>query len=178
VVIGTAARFSAVKDLATLLRGFALAAEGQPRLKLVLAGAGPEEERLRTLAKALGVEERVCFPGWLADTESLYAAVDVTALSSRSETFPYAITDGARYEKPAVATAVGGIPELIEDGVNGFLFAPGDAAALAKALERLTDEALRQKMGRALHEKAAANFSLAATGERQRKIYLSILGVN
>lgn len=178
VVIGAAGRFHPVKDFSTLLRGFARAAEAAPELKLVLAGAGAEEERLRALAKELGMESRVCFPGWLGDMESFYAAVDVTALSSKSETFPYALTEGARYRKPAVATAVGGVPELIDQGVSGFLYPVGDADALAEALLRLTDDELRRSMGQALWERASRDFTLAAAGETQRRIYLSVLGEN
>lgn len=177
VVLGAAARFDPVKDLPTLLRGFARAAEACPRLKLVLAGKGREEEALKALARQLGLENRVFFPGWLTDTESFYAAMDAAVLSSRSETFPYALTDAARYKKTAVATAVGGIPELVEDGVNGFLFPAGDEMALAQALERLCDDALRQRLGQALWEKTRRDFSLSATAEQQRQVYLAVVNV-
>lgn len=178
VVIGTAARFHPVKDLPTLLRGFAMAAEGNPRLKLLLAGSGSQERRLRALAEELKITDRVCFPGWLADMEGFYAAIDVSVLTSRSETFPYALSHAARYEKPVAATAVGGIPELIEEDVNGFLFPVGDAAALAGALTALCDDSLRHKLGKALRETASTRFSLAVTAEGQRQAYLAILAKN
>lgn len=174
VVIGTAARFDPVKDLPTLLRGFAWAACREPRLKLVLAGSGAEEARLKELAESLNLADRVFFPGWVEDMEGFYASVDLTALSSLWETFPYAITDGARYRKPTVASAVGGIPELVENGVNGFLFAPGDAATLAEELVTMAEDGLRCRLGQALWEKASVQFSLTAAVQRQREIYLTI----
>lgn len=122
---GTAARFDAVKDLSTMLRGFAAAAKEEPQLRLLLAGAGAEEEMLRALAKELGVSDRVHFTGWLDDTEALYASLDICLLTSLSETFPYALTDAAKYRVPVIATAVGGVPELVENGVHGLLIAPG-----------------------------------------------------
>lgn len=121
VVAGIAARLHPVKDLPLLLRGFALAAAEVPQLKLVIAGSGPEEKALRRLAAELGLTGRVFFPGWVDDMEGFYASVDINVLTSRSETFPYAITDGARYARPVAATRVGGIPELIRHGETGLL---------------------------------------------------------
>ena len=172
VLAGAAARLDPVKDLPTLLRGFARAAAVRPELKLLLAGAGPEEQRLRALAAALGADGRVFFLGWVEDMEGFYASIDINVLSSLSETFPYALTDGARYGLPAVATRVGGIPALVEPGVNGFLFDPGDADGLSRALLSLAgSESLRRELGTALRRKAAEQFSLTAMVRRQREIY-------
>lgn len=176
VVAGIAARLHPVKDLPLLLRGFALAAAETPRLKLVIAGSGPEEKALRRLTAELGLEDRVFFPGWVEDMEGFYASVDINVLTSRSETFPYAITDGARYARPVVATRVGGIPELIRHGETGLLFPPGDAAALGRALAALgRSEGLRRRLGEALQARAAERFTLQAMGEAQRAIYRQVL---
>lgn len=103
---------------------------------------------LRALAKELGVSDRVHFTGWLDDTEALYASLDICLLTSLSETFPYALTDAAKYRVPVIATAVGGVPELVENGVHGLLIAPGDTAALASDILTLSrDPALREKLG-------------------------------
>ena len=175
LLVGTAARLSPVKDLPTLLRGFAESRD-DPRLKLVIAGTGPEEKKLRALAAELGISERVFFPGWVEDMEGFYAALDIAALTSLSETFPYAITMAARYGVPVIAAAVGGVPELVEDGGNGVLIPPGDVKAFARALGALSaDETLRRRMGAALREKGERCFSLAAMGRRQREIYEDIL---
>lgn len=176
ILCGTAARFNAVKDLPTMLRGFAAAARAEPRLRLVLAGSGEEEEALRRLTHSLGMDERVFFPGWVDDTDGLYASLDIVLLTSISETFPYALTDAARYRLPVAATAVGGVPELVENGVSGFLFAPGDADALAGHILTLAhDAALRASFGTALHDRTARDFSLAAMAERERGIDRAVL---
>ena len=154
-----------------MLRGFAAAAKEEPQLRLLLAGAGAEEKMLRTLAKELGVSDRVHFTGWLDDTEALYASLDICLLTSLSETFPYALTDAAKYRVPIIATAVGGVPELVENGVHGLLIAPGDTAALASDILTLSrDPALREKLGTALRDRTAKEFSLSAMALREKEI--------
>ncbi len=178
VVVGIAARLNPVKDIATLIRGFAAAAAECPRLRLVIAGEGKERERLEALTAELGIEERVCFAGWIstAQMDRFYAALDVNALTSVSETFPYALTEGARFHLATVSTAVGGIPHLIDNGVNGFLFSPGDHQALGRCLARLgTDDQLRREMGEKLYAKASTQFSIQRTVDTQLEIYRQIL---
>ena len=176
VIAGVAARLNPVKDISTLIRGFAMAHATCPYLRLLIAGDGEEESKLRALAAELGVSEEVCFAGWVTDTDSFYNALDINTLTSLSETFPYALTDGARAGLPTVASRVGGVPYLIEHGVNGFLFPPGDAQSLAKHLATMAqDPLLREHMGQRLREKGQNQFSLESTLERQLDIYRSIL---
>lgn len=176
IVVGAAARLDPVKDLATLVRGFAAAREGHPELKLIIAGEGPERPALEALAEELGVRGAVTLAGWLDDMEEFYSALDINALSSLSETFPYALTEGAAYRLPTVASAVGGIPRLIEDGKTGFLFAPGDWETLGARLAQLaSDPGLRERLGAAVHERAAREFSVEATCREQRAVYEEIL---
>ena len=176
VTAAAAARFDPVKDLPTLLRGFAAAAAREPRLRLLLAGAGPQEEKLRSLVRELGCEDRVVFPGWVEDMEGFWASADIAVISSLSETFPYTLTMAARYALPVVSTPVGGVGALAEQDVTGRLFPVGDAEALAEALTALArDGGLRLRMGRELARRGAERFSLAAMGRRQREIYGAIL---
>lgn len=175
VIAGIAARLNPVKDIATLLRGFAAAWKEQPQLRLIIAGDGQEEAALKQLAAQLGVAEQVCFAGWLTDTDSFYHALDINTLTSLSETFPYALTEGARYALPTVATRVGGVPYLIEHGVTGLLFEPRDHEALARHLAALAaDASLRRRLGGALLDKARRDFSLDSTIRRQLDIYETI----
>ena len=177
VVVGIAARLNPVKDMSTLVRGFALAHEACPRLRLVIAGDGEEREKLGELAKELGVEKEVTFAGWISGgMDRFYSALDINALTSLSETFPYALTEGARFHLATVATAVGGIPYLIDQDVSGYLFAPGDAETLGKRLAALgNDDALRRDMGEKLYEKASRDFSIQKTVDTQLHIYQEIL---
>lgn len=176
VVVGIAARLNPVKDIATLVRGFALAHAACPQLRLLIAGDGEQMTMLKELSDHLGVSGAVCFAGWVTDTDSFYNALDVNTLTSLSETFPYALTEGARAGLPTVASRVGGVPYLIDHGVNGFLFQPGDAEALSRHLITLArDKALREHMGRRLYEKGRSQFSLESTLDRQLEIYRAIL---
>ena len=177
VVVGIAARLNPVKDMSTLIRGFALAHEACPRLRLVIAGDGEEREKLGELAKELGVEKEVTFAGWISGgMDRFYSALDINALTSLSETFPYALTEGARFHLATVATAVGGIPYLIDQDVSGYLFTPGDAETLGKRLAALgNDDALRRDMGEKLYEKASRDFSIQKTVDTQLHIYQEIL---
>ena len=177
VVVGIAARLNPVKDMSTLIRGFAAGYASCPRLRLVIAGDGEEREKLGALARELGVEKQVTFAGWISGgMDQFYATLDINALTSLSETFPYALTEGARFHLATVATAVGGIPHLIDSDVNGFLFAPGDFEALGTYLAALgNDDALRHDMGEKLYEKASTHFSIQNTVDTQLHIYQEIL---
>ncbi len=176
VIAGIAARLNPVKDMGTLLRGFAAAHESQPRLRLIIAGEGQDEAMLKQLAAELGVSGQVCFAGWLSDTDSFYNALDINTLTSLSETFPYALTEGARFALPTVASEVGGVPSLIQSHVTGLLFQPRDHQALGRHLAALAgDGDLRRRLGEQLLEKGRAEFSIESTIRRQLDIYETIL---
>ena len=176
VVVGIAARLDAVKDVGTLVRGFAKAYETHKNLRLLIAGEGGQGQELRALAAQLLPGDVYHFCGWIQDTDSFYSALDVNTLTSLSETFPYAITEGARAGLPTVASRVGGIPYLIEHGVTGLLFEAGDPDGLARQLSALAaDSTLRRHLGERLHAKAESEFSLESTLRRQLDIYETIL---
>ena len=176
-VVGIAARLNPVKDMSTLIRGFAEGHKSCPRLRLIIAGDGEERQKLEDLAKELGVEREVTFAGWISGgMDRFYSALDVNALTSLSETFPYALTEGARFHLATVATAVGGIPYLIDQDVNGYLFTPGDWQTLGRYLAVLGNgDALRREMGEKLYEKASAKFSIQSTVDTQLHIYEEII---
>ena len=170
------ARLNPVKDYPTLLRGFAKARQRCPQLRLLIAGDGAEQERLEALARELELGDTVCFAGWVTDTDSFYHALDINTLTSLSETFSYSITEGARALLPAVCSRVGGLPYLIDHGVNGFLFDPGDVDALAGYFVQLgQDKELRERMGRRLNAKAKERYSIKSTIDKQEEIYKIIL---
>lgn len=176
VVVGIAARLNPVKDIATLIRGFAKAYATVPKLRLLIAGDGDELQRLQALCQELSVSEVVCFAGWVSDTDTFYSSIDINTLTSISETFPYALTEGARASLPTVSSRVGGVPYLIDHGACGFLFPAGDADTLATYLLMLAqDPALRQKLGDALYQKAKHAYSLETTVSTQLDIYRTIL---
>lgn len=110
VVCGIAARISPVKDMTTLVRAFAAAVRQQPRLRLAIAGDGEQAAEIQALAKELCPAGTVCFAGWVEDINSFYHALDINLLTSLSETFPYALTEGARMRCATIASNVGGVP--------------------------------------------------------------------
>ncbi len=176
VVIGIAARLDPVKDIPTLIRAFALAHARRPELRLLIAGDGAQMAQLKLLVSELGVSEVVCFAGWLNDVDPFYNAIDINTLTSLSETFPYSLTEGARAGLPTIASRVGGVPYLIDHGVNGLLFEAGDVDMLAGHMAALAaDPGLRARLGRRLLDKARTEYSLDTTVERQLEIYRSIL---
>ena len=175
VVFGIAARISPVKDMGTLVRAFAETVKVCPSARLVIAGDGEQAQEIRALARELCPQGAVCFAGWVSDTDSFYHAIDVNVLTSLSETFPYALTEGARMHCATIASRVGGIPALIDDQINGFLFPPQDVQALAQCMVQLAQDAtLRQQMAQALFEKTRRQFSVEATVARQVEIYTQI----
>ncbi len=176
IVIGIAARLNPVKDIATLIRAFAIAHAQHPELRLLIAGDGEQMEFLKELAKTLGVTEQVCFAGWLNDVDSFYDAIDINTLTSLSETFPYSLTEGARAGLPTIASRVGGVPYLIDHGANGLLFEAGNADALASHMVALAaDPALRTRLGTNLYQKAKQLYSLDVTIAKQVEIYQAVL---
>ncbi len=176
VIVGIAARLNPVKDIPTLLQGLAKALKEQPKLRLIVAGDGEEGPALKQLTEELGIEHQVCFAGWVTDTNSFYNAVDINALSSLSEGFPYALVEGARFSLPTVATRVGGVPDLVENGSTGLLFEPKDVTALAQHLAVLAaDPALRRRLGHSLWTRAREEYSLDSTVRHQLEIYEAVL---
>ncbi len=177
IIVGIAARLDPVKDVSTLIKGFAGAYESDNRLRLVIAGDGLEKEKLIALAEELKVSHRVHFVGWISGgMTAFYRSLDINTLTSLSETFPYALTEGAREGCATIASAVGGIPKLISDGLEGYTFPAGDDKTLAKKIIALAgSKSLRDKFGKALYKKASEKFSLSATIKTQLSIYNSIL---
>ena len=172
VVFGIAARLSAVKDVATLIRGFGEACKTASNIRLVIAGDGEQRQELEKLAAQSCPTGSYVFAGWVQDTDSFYHAIDVNCLTSLSETFPYALTEGARMHCATIASRVGGVPHLIEHGVYGLLFEAQDYAALASHMVLLAnDEKTRIRLGESLHDRASTHFSIDATVERQKEIY-------
>ena len=176
VIVGITARLNPVKDIPTLIRGFALAHKNCPALRLLIAGDGAEMDNLKKLSEDLGVSEEVCFAGWITDTDSFYSAIDINSLTSLSETFSYSLTEGARFHLPTVASRVGGVPYLIDHGIHGLLFEAGDFETLSRHLTAMAqDPELRKHLGERLFQRAKSDYSLESTLERQLDIYHTIL---
>ncbi len=147
-------------DLA--LRAFAVVAGQYPRARMVVAGDGPERGRLEAVAADLGVGQRVRFLGRVspADSGALIAQSTLVLMPSHEETFGLVALEAAQQGRPIVASDVEGLAEVVADGETGLLVAPGDAAALARAIsELLADPDRRLRMGRQAQARVAERFS-------------------
>jgi len=154
-------RLKAPKDFLTLVR--ALAALPAGSFDALIVGDGPDRAELETEIRRLGIEESVELSGERDDVPKLLAGSDVFVLSSRSEGLPVSVLEAMAAELPVVASAVGGLAELVEDGATGLLVPAGDERALTEALRRLIDDAdLRRSMGAAGRGRAETDFDLNA----------------
>jgi glycosyltransferase involved in cell wall biosynthesis len=175
-LIGCIANFKRAKDHATLLRATAGVRQAVPGVRLLLVGQGPLEAETRRLAAELDLTGAVVFAGFRTDARRLAAAFDVFTLSSTYEGLPIALVEAMALGRPAVATSVGGTPEVVSDGVDGLLVPPGDPDALAKGLARLLqDPELRARIGAAARSRAA-DFDIRTVVARMEQVYAGLLG--
>jgi len=176
-VIGKVANLGPKKNHENLLHAFARFRRDCPRARLVLVGQPcGREAALAQLAADLGVRERVVFAGARADVPRLVRAWDAFVISSNFEGLPVALLEAMALRRPVVATAVGGIPGLIRDGVEGLLVPPRDPERLAAALGRLyADAALRRRLGEAAWERVRSNYGIERMVARVEAIYRRVL---
>lgn len=171
-IIMNVGNFTVKKDHMNLLR--ALAGEGPiTGAHLALIGLGPLEQDLRVAAAELGISDRVTFLGSRDDVFELLPLADVFCLSSQFEGFPIALVEAMATGLPCVATAVGGIPELIEDGTNGLLVRPGSPPALQSAIERFIQDPELARTCAVAGRDTALSLDLRHAVRRLEQIYVA-----
>jgi glycosyltransferase involved in cell wall biosynthesis/protein-tyrosine-phosphatase len=172
---GTAGRLTAVKAQDDFLRAARLIATLHPDFRFVIAGEGPEESALRQLAGDLGIASKVIFTGARRDLNDLIAAMDIFVLSSLAEGMPMVLLEAMTLGTPAVATAVGGVPELIEHNVNGVLVRPRDPRSLADACITVASNRLwARSLAASARETVAGGFSQQANGSSIVQAYREV----
>lgn len=175
ILVGTAARLDPVKDIGTLLEAAKLVVQKNPNVKFLIGGEGDEAKELKARSTILGLDNNVFFIGWLDDPYELISILDINVMTSISEGFPYYLLEGARFSIATICSRVGGIPDLIESSVNGYLFEPRDYNTLAEQLLSLAQDSDKRKaFGSKLYTKADKEFSLTAMCNTQLEIYTSI----
>ena len=173
-LIVSVGRLKPPKDFPTLVR--ALAALEPGSFRSLIIGDGPRRAELLSEIKRHGLEQTVELVGERDDIAELLSTADIFVLSSASEGMPISIIEAMAAELPVVATAVGGIPELIVDGETGFLVPARDSSALAHALGCLVaDPALRRRQGKAARARAEREFDLPAFRRAHIALYSSLL---
>lgn len=148
-----------------------------PELKICMAGDG-DQAGARALAEQLGIADQLDLPGWIdgAQKAELLASASIYALPSYFEGLPMSILEAMAYGVPILATGVGGIPEAVANGQDGYLIAPRDIDALSQALEKmLADANLREEMGAHARQKIETTFSTACILPQIERIYSGLL---
>jgi glycosyltransferase involved in cell wall biosynthesis len=171
-VVGAVMRLETVKGPGYFLEAAKLIAEKLPHSRFLVVGDGPLRESLLLRNRELGLKDKVKFLGWREDVSELLSILDVLVLPSLNEAVGRVILEAGACCRPAVATRVGGIPEVIHDGLTGILVLPAQPEKIAEAVTKLlNDEEIRHKMGQAAREWVRANFSEAKMVEGFMKIY-------
>lgn len=173
VVVGCLANLRAEKNHVMLLDAFAALAREDVRLRLVLIGYGPLEAELKDKVVRDGLDDRVLFTGYRDDARALLPGFDIFALSSHAEGLPIALLEAMATGLPVTATSVGGVPEVISDGAEGYLVPANDTAAFTNALRRLLDDERRAQMG-SQASRAADRFSISQAAQRIERIYETV----
>jgi len=176
-LVGSVGCLAPRKDYGTLLEALALLAGRGRAFGAVLVGEGPERAALEARSTALGLGARVRFLGERCAVERLLPGMDVFVLSSREEGIPNALLEAMAAGRPCVATAVGGTPEVLEDGATGWLVPAGSPEALAAALEEALarpEEALRR--GAAARRAMRERHSIGAMARAHESFYERVSG--
>jgi N-acetyl-alpha-D-glucosaminyl L-malate synthase BshA len=144
--------------------------------KLLMVGDGPDRPKAELLAGKLGITSDVLFLGKQSDMVPLLSVADVLLLPSESESFGLVALEAMACEVPVIATRIGGLPEVVADGVDGFLHAPGDVSAMAQSGVSLARDAeLRRRMGLAARQHALRDFSADKIVQRYERLYLDTI---
>jgi sugar transferase (PEP-CTERM/EpsH1 system associated) len=174
MVIGTMGRLVPVKNQVSLIEAARQLRTLGLEPTVVIAGEGYLRNRLEEHAAAAGVGDAVRFLGQRTDPEMVLAAMDVYALTSVSEGLPNTVLEAMATGLPVVSTRVGGVEELVEHGVTGFVVPPNDPDALAKTLALLLrDESLRRTAGAAGRLRAESEFAISGMIRRYESLYVS-----
>ena len=170
VVVVTVANLRANKDYPNLLQAARRLLDDGVPVTFLAVGQGPLEDELAATKDALGLGERFRFLGYQADPVGVLAAGDVFCLSSQYEGLPIALLEALATGLPVVSTAVGGVPAVITQGVEGRLVPSGDSTALAGAIAELADTDVRHRLADAAASRSA-DFSIVHAIERQQQVY-------
>ncbi len=183
LVFGSVGRMAEVKDYPTLVRAFIHLVQHHPalaaRARLVIVGDGPARLSCQALLDEAGLAQQAWLPGERHDVDAVMRALDVFVLPSKNEGISNTILEALASGLPVVATAVGGNVELVEDGANGWLVAPGDVAGMAQALLGYLETPARiAEHGRLARLSAQQRFSIPVMADAYAAVYDQTLALN
>jgi glycosyltransferase involved in cell wall biosynthesis len=174
-VVGAAGRLSPEKGFGVLVEAAADVLRAEPDAGFVVFGDGPLRAEIAGRIDTLGLGDRVLLPGFQADLDGYLPALDLLVLPSFTEGLPNVVLEAFAARVPVVATAVGGTPEVVEDGINGYLVPAGMPAALAGRIhEALQDGHRRREMGNRGYQRVRAQLTFEAQARQYQRLFASI----
>jgi len=175
-VIGSVGTLRPVKAFGILVRATALLARDGHKVHVLIAGEGPDRPELEAMIRELGIGAHVSLLGRRSDVPDVLAALDIAVCCSYSEGCPLSVMEYMAAGLPVVATDVGGGPDLIDDGRQGLLVAPGDPGALASALAELISQPARAtQLGERAAERQRTEFAMEVLIRRLEALYMDLL---
>ncbi|MDP3788945.1 MAG: glycosyltransferase family 4 protein [Candidatus Omnitrophota bacterium] len=176
VIIGAIGRLSPVKGQEVLLRAANSILKGFPEARILLVGDGPDEQHLKGLVSELGIEKNVVFAGSVNDTKEALSIMDVFVLPSIKEGLGLSLIEAMACGRPCVASRIGGVENVIEEGKTGLFFTSGDSEELAAAVKRiLTDGVLRDILSKNGREKALKYFDIGKMTTKMEMLYKEVI---
>jgi len=176
-VIGTVGRLTPVKGLPYLLMAARTLLNRGIQLSVLIVGDGGIRVDLEKQARDMGISANVVFPGYREDTDELIRTMDIFVLPSLSEGIPMALLEAMAVSRPIVASRVGGIPEVINDGVEGLLVEPKDVEGLAEScLLLIQSPDMARKMGEAARKRVEREFSATGMAKQVGSLYHELIG--
>ena len=175
-LVGIMGRLHPVKDHELFIRGAKNVLQEHPGVHFLIAGDGEEKRRLISFRDSLGLQDRVHFLGFVDNPDAFISILDINTLTSRSESFPLVLLEGARQKKATLSSRVGGIRQLIQEGKTGMLFEAGNVQDFAEKLQQLLQQDdIAARLGENLYRHARENFSLERLGQEHLGIYRKVL---
>jgi glycosyltransferase involved in cell wall biosynthesis len=175
-VVGVVARLDLQKGFEYLLRAIRELCNIYA-LKVVIVGEGPDRKAIEDMVKEYGLQSNVVLAGQQSDMAGVYAAMDIFVLPSLNEGLPMTVLEAMAASRPVIATRVGAIPSVIQDGENGLLVDSKDVAGLRNALARLlSDSDLCRRMGDRAHDWVGRNYTSEVMALKYRQLYEEVLG--
>ncbi|HVF12578.1 MAG TPA: glycosyltransferase family 4 protein [Actinomycetota bacterium] len=174
-LVGMIGRLAPIKDHETFFQVAAAIGASVPKARFVVAGDGELREKLERRARTL-LGDRVHFTGWVSDLKTMYSALDLVMLTSRNEGTPLSLIEAAASARPTVATNVGGVRDVVREGVTGYLAPAGNVAELSRrAVEVLRRPEQARQMGNAGREWVRRRFSAERLSTDIQELYSEIL---
>ena len=175
-VIGTIGRLSPVKGQKFFMQAMALVLKTRPDVAGLVVGNGPEGPSIKSLAMALGIDDRISFIDSVSDTREALSSIDIFVFPSIKEGLGIALLEALAASRPCIASRTGGIEDIIKDRENGILVDVGDSDAIAAAvLELLSDENLRIKIGSNGRRLVQSRFTLDRMAEDIMRVYKGVI---